>query len=103
MFGRGAAGAGVIAAASTASTAKAETPPPPGASSEHPVGTIRWAQDQILAGHRVRQRCWKDGAGCENAIGMVEFFGPHYEKGIASTTGLPVFIEFLHGTDWEIV
>ena len=67
------------------------------------MGSIRWAQQQIVAGHRVRQRCWKDGAGCEDPRGMVEMFGRKYEKGIDSTKGLPVFIEFLHGLDWEIV
>jgi hypothetical protein len=34
---------------------------------------------------------------------MVEAFGHRYEEGIDSTKGLPVFIELLHGLDWEIV
>jgi len=97
FLGAGAAGAGAVAAAGSA---QAQAVPE---QSEYPVGSIRWAQQQIVAGHRVRQRCWKDGAGCENPRDIVEVFGSRYEKGIDSTQGLPVFIELLHGLDWEIV
>jgi hypothetical protein len=73
------------------------------AASPYPVGTTGWAREQVVAGHRVRQRCWKDGAGCELSQGMVEQFGQRYDEGIDSFTGLPAFTDMLFGGDWEIV
>lgn len=96
FLGLGAVGA---SAAAVSGTAQAK----PVSESEHPVGSIRWAQQQLVAGHRVRQRCWKDGAGCEHPEDIINAFGHLYEKGIDDTRGLPVFIEIIVGTDWEIV
>ena len=84
VFGAGAAGAG---AAVVAGNSHASVPVP-----KYPKGSIRWAQQQIIAGHRVRQRCWKDGRGCEHPRDVMDLFGPKYEKGIDSTKGLPIFI-----------
>jgi hypothetical protein len=95
-LGAGAAGA---SAAGLAGQARAEPAPPP----KYPEGTTGWAREMIVAGHRVRQRCWKDGAGCEMPQEMVEHFGRHYEKGIDKFKGFPIFMDMMVGNDWEIV
>jgi hypothetical protein len=71
--------------------------------SPYPKGTTGWAREQVVAGHRVRQRCWKDGAGCEMPNEMMSHFGHYYEKGIDKFQSLPVFMDMMVGSDWEIV
>ena len=97
-LGLGAAGAGAISIAGASAPAGAAPSPP-----KYPEGTTGWAREMIVAGRRVRQRCWKDGAGCELPHGMVEQFGRYYEEGISSFTGMPAFMDMLFGNDWEVV
>lgn len=73
------------------------------ASGKYPEGTTGWAREMIVDGHRVRQRCWKDGKGCEFPEMMVEEFGEHHAEGIDSLANFPAFTDFLFGNDWEIV
>ena len=89
------------ASATALGVAGVRTPQP--VPSQYPEGTTGWAREQIVAGHRVRQRCWKDGAGCEMPDEMVCHFGKYYEKGITKFTGMPVFMDMMVGNDWEIV
>ena len=97
-FFRGlAVGATATAASVVAGDAKAAPPP------KYPEGTTGWAREMIVAGHRVRQRCWKDGAGCEMPEQIMELFGHHYDEGIDTFAHLPVFSDMLWGNDWEIV
>ena len=102
FLGLGAVGAVAVVGAGTAQAAPAPEDSV-GAPSGHPFGTIGWARDQVLAGHRVRQRCWKNGQACEAPEEMVRVFGYRYEEGIDSLKGLPLMPDMLWGSDWEIV
>lgn len=67
-----------------------------------PEGTMGWARAQLLAGHRVRQRCWLAGDGCEHPEEVVDLMSEHYEQGIDHFS-MPAYTDFLFGEDWEIV
>lgn len=67
-----------------------------------PEGTIGWARAQMLAGRRVRQRCWLRGDGCELPKEVVDTMGKHYEEGIDNLS-IPLLADILFGEDWEVV
>lgn len=95
FLGGGAAGAGALAVAGVAE-AKSQPQTP------YPVGTTGWAHQQMAAGRRVRQRCWKDGQGAQDPS-IAESLGHLYEKGIQSMQGLHSYPDMLFGDDWELV